>query len=151
MDHRTKGIFSVFCRECNKQWSEAFHKTLKSVITVHHPNIWKFLSELNKVILDFELEYQILEQGLEITRKPKRQTLENAARRNTCKEKLQGGTYSITQYLAAVSATIGGCGKHALGQFEDINTEILDESNCDDGDDTFHSTCIICCHPKQGT
>ena len=32
---------------------EAIHKTLKSVITVHHRNIWKFLSDLNKVILDF--------------------------------------------------------------------------------------------------
>ena len=146
---------SVFSAEnATNNGAEAFHKTLKSVITVHHSNIWKFLSDLNKVILDFELEYQRLEQGFEITRKPKRQTSENATRRNKCKEKLQEGTYSITQYLAAVSATIGGCGKHALGQFEDINTEIADESNCDDGDDgddTFHNTCIICCQPKQGT
>ena len=120
---------SVFSAEnATNDGAEAFHKTLKSVITVHHPNIWKFLSDLNKVILNFELESQRLEQGLEITRKPKRQTSENATRRNKC--------------------------KHALGQFEDINTEIADESNCDDGDDgddTFYNTCIICCQPKQGT
>ena len=146
-----KGL-SVFSTEnATNNGAEAFHETLKSVITVHHPNIWKFLSDLNKVILDFELEYQRLEKGLAITRKPKRQTLENAARRNTCKEKLQEGKYSITQYLAAVSATIGAHGKHTLEQFEDVNTEILDESNCDDGDDNFHNTCIICCQPRQGT
>ena len=78
-----KGL-SVFSAEnATNNGAEAFHKTLKSVITVHHPNIWKFLFDLNNVILDFELEYQRLEQGLEITRKPKRQTSENAARRNT--------------------------------------------------------------------
>ena len=143
-----------FAENATNNGAEAFHKTLKSVIrliTVHHPNtIWKFLTDLNKVIFDFELEYQRLEQGLDITRKPKRQTSENAARRNTCIEKLQEGTYSITQYIVAVSVTISGCGKHALEQFDDINTEILDESNCDDGDD-FHNTCIICCQQRQGT
>ena len=50
---------SVFSAEnATNNGAEAFHKTLKSVSTVHHPNIWKFLSDLNKVILDFELEYQ---------------------------------------------------------------------------------------------
>ena len=58
------------------------HITLESAIKVHDPNI---LSELNKVILDFELEYQRLEQGLEITRKPET-NIGNAARRNACKE-----------------------------------------------------------------
>ena len=144
--------FSVFSTEnATNNGAEAFHKTLKSVITVHHPNIWKFLSDLNRVILDFELEYQRLERGLEITRKPKRQTLENASRRNACKVKLQEGKYTIIQYLAAVSAAIGGHRKNAPEKFEDINTGILDESNCDDGDDNLHTTCIICCQPRQET
>ena len=40
--------------------------------------------------------------------------------------------------------------ENMLEQFEDINTEPLDESNFDDGGDTFHNTCIICCQQRQG-
>ena len=80
---RKKRSFSVFYENAVNNDAEAFHKTLKPVIIDHHPNIWKFVSDLNKVTFDFELEYQRLEQDTEITRKPKRQTLENDARRNT--------------------------------------------------------------------
>ena len=36
MDYRTKGTFSVFCKNAANNGADAFSKTLKSLITFHH-------------------------------------------------------------------------------------------------------------------
>ena len=35
-----------------------YHKTLKLFIIVHHSNLWKFLSDIDYIILDNEIECQ---------------------------------------------------------------------------------------------
>ena len=47
--------------------AESYHKSLKSDIKTSHPNIWKFMSTLEDIILDFDLEMRRLEEGLETT------------------------------------------------------------------------------------
>ena len=51
-----------------------YNPLLKSI----HPNAWKFLSDLNNIIIDFECEYQRLEQALNIKRNPKQKDIVNA-------------------------------------------------------------------------
>ena len=69
------------------------------------------MSDLNKIILDYEIEYQRLKQGLQITRKSSKKKIENAERRKACKDKLHDGTFSATQYITAISLTIGHTSK----------------------------------------
>ena len=103
---------SVFSAEnATNNGAEAYHKTLKLFVKVHHPNIWNFLSDLDKISRDYENEYQRLEQGLQITRKSSTKNIENAKCRKECKEKLQDGTFSTAQYLTATSLTIGHTSK----------------------------------------
>ena len=102
---------SVFSSEHEtNNGAETFHKTLKPV-KVHHPNVWKFLSDLNNTIIDFGSEYQRLEQGLKITRNPKQKDIANAQFRMECKEKFTSGTYLIQQYLNSLSGTISYIGR----------------------------------------
>ena len=79
---------------------------------MHHPNVWKFLTELSKVITDFASEYMRLENDLQITRPTKKNVIEKTKRREEYKEKLENGTFSTEQYLTAVSLTIGRKGKN---------------------------------------
>ena len=69
MDCWRKRILNLSAENSTNNGAETYHKTLKTFVKVHHPNIWKFLSDLSKIILDYEIEYQRLEQGLQITRK----------------------------------------------------------------------------------
>ena len=80
-------------------------RIIKNIIYQSSPskNIWKFLSDLDKIILDYEIEYQRFEQGLQITRKSSKKNIENAERRKASKDKLQAETLSTTQYLNAIS------------------------------------------------
>ena len=78
---------------------------------------------------DYEIEYQRLGQGLQISRKSSTKNIENAKRRKACKERLQNGTFSATQYLTAISLTIGHMSK--LFYDESIHSD----------DDTFRNTC----------
>ena len=118
--------FSIFSAEnSTNNGAETYHKTLKT------------LSDLSKIILDYEIEYQRLEQGLQITRKLSKKNIENAERRNACKDKLQDGTFSTTQYLNAISLTIGHTSR--LSQDDSIN-ELFHSD-----DDTLQNICLICC------
>ena len=72
-------VLSIFFSEnATNNGAETYYKTLKLFVKVHHPNIWKFLSDLNKIILYYEIEYQRLEQGLQISRKLSKKDIENA-------------------------------------------------------------------------
>ena len=44
--------------------------TLKTYIKTNHPNTWKFMSAMDKVLSDYDLELKRLDDGLEITRYP---------------------------------------------------------------------------------
>ena len=87
--------------------AETYHKTLKSRIKTHRPNIWTFLECLEEILCDFDLEYERLEQGLEISCPGKKLHKEHTIKRNICKEKLAHCTYSPMEYLRIVSTTMG--------------------------------------------
>ena len=109
---------------------------------------------MNKIIIDFEGEYQRLEQGLNITRNSKRKHIVNAQFRKECKDKLMNGIYSNQQYLHSISITIGKIGKHNSAQYTTINnTETEHEESSDDEHDAneaISGICLICCQTKQG-
>ena len=63
---------SVFYYEINtNNGAESYHKSLQSCIKTNHPNIWKFMSLMNNVLSDYDLEIRRLDNGLETTRGPK--------------------------------------------------------------------------------
>ena len=94
--------------------SETYHKSLKSRIKTHRPNIWSFLDCLEEILSDFDLEYARLEQGLEISCPGKKQHKENASKRDKCKEKLSNGIYGPLEFLIEVISTIGKQPSHDL-------------------------------------
>ena len=128
---------------------ESFHKCLKSSIKVHHPNVWKFLADLSKIISDFDSDYMRLENGLEISRPTKRHVIENAKRRQEFREKLEMLSISPEQYLAAVSLTIGRKGKNTSTGYSQNTIEMEDLSS--DEEETSQNDCLICCQTKEGT
>ena len=77
---------------------ESFHKTLKSSIKVHHPNVWKFLTELSKIITDFASKYMRLEKDLQITRPTKRNVIKKLGQIPTSYIG-QNPTYSLVKFL----------------------------------------------------
>ena len=64
--------------------AETYHKSLKSKIKTHRPNIWTFLDSLEEILCDFDLEYGRLEQGLQITCPGSKHHKENAIKRRIC-------------------------------------------------------------------
>ena len=77
---------SIFYYEFNtNNGAESYHKSLNSYIKTNHPNIWKFLSGLQNVMKDYDLELQRLNNGLEITRAPKQKILLNIQQRTEYK------------------------------------------------------------------
>ena len=52
--------------------------TLKTYIKTNQPNTWKFMSIMDKVLYDYDLEVKRLDDGLEITRLPKLKSRKNA-------------------------------------------------------------------------
>ena len=76
-------------------------------IKCSHPRIWNFLSILNEIITDTNLEIVRCLQGLEITRSRKKKNVLHEKRRALFKEKLISGCYSPMQYLKSIGCTIG--------------------------------------------
>ena len=107
---------------------------------------------MNKIIIDFESEYQRLEQGLNITRNPKKKDTVKAHFRNQCKDKLVNEIYSNQQYLNSISITIGYIGKQNSAQYITMNnTETENEESSDDVNEAIVNNCLICCQTKEGT
>ena len=63
---------SIFYNEVTtNNGAESYHNTLKTYIKTNHPNTWKFMSAMDKILSDYDLEVKRLDDGLEITRLPK--------------------------------------------------------------------------------
>ena len=88
--------------------AESYHKSVKSKIKSNHPNIWKFVTNLDKVMSDYDLEFRRLIDGLETTRNPNPKSRLNAELRSEYKTKYLNGTYTAIEYLNFISLTIGG-------------------------------------------
>ena len=114
ISHTEKLIFLKICEEamgCEREefvgyatinttnnGAKTYHKTLKSRIKTHRPNIWTFLGCLEEILCDFDLEYERLEQGLEISCPGKKLHKEHTIKRNIYKEKLAHCTYSPKEH-----------------------------------------------------
>ena len=133
---------SVFYYEFNtNNGAESYHKNLKSSIKTNHPNIWKFLSSLENIMTDNDLEIRRLDNGLTITRTPKPKVLLNNQRRTEYKTKYLNGMYTPIQYLKCISSTIGIGNKRVLSTPEVASQEEIDSSS-----DEFesYSRCYVC-------
>ena len=70
---------SVFYNEVTtNNGAESYHDTLRSYLKSIHPNIWKFITSMDKVMCDYDLELKRLHDGLQMTRMPKLKSRRNA-------------------------------------------------------------------------
>ena len=120
---------SIFYNEVTtNNGAECYHNTLKSYIKTSHPNTWKFMSTMDKVKSDYDLEVKRLDDGLEITRLPKIKSRKNAELRTQYKTKYLNRIYSPLEYINAISLTIGGQNQHKQN-ISNEQTALLDEEN----------------------
>ena len=97
---------SVFYNEVTtNNGAESYHNKLRSYLKLIHPNIWKFMSSMDKVMCDYDLELKRLDDGLQITRMPKLKSRSNADLRMEYKTKYLNKKYSTFEY--SNSSTIG--------------------------------------------
>ena len=143
-DHRS---FSVFYYEnATNNGAESYHKTINTYIKVSHPNIWNFLSYLNNIISDFDLELQRLKEGHATTRgsnsvtNAKREIAEMSVNNNYC------GFLSPIEYHNAVSLTIGR-DDYNLGTVQplvsDISENLSDDSNENVDESEYCHVCLF--------
>ena len=86
---------SIFYNEVTtNNGAESYHNTRKSYIKTNHPNTWKFMSAMDKVMSDYDLEVKRLDDGLEITRLPKLKSRKNVELRTEYKTKYLNKIYS---------------------------------------------------------
>ncbi|KAK3888653.1 hypothetical protein Pcinc_007378 [Petrolisthes cinctipes] len=93
-----------FTRGTNND-AESFHSRLRAIVRQHKPNIYTFLLHLNNLIPDAIKDIERLDADMDITRHKKEKFCRNIERRQNFKEKLQNGTYTLTQYINAVVYT----------------------------------------------
>lgn len=86
---------------------ESFHSALRRRVKVAHPNLFTFLGHLQRVTADIQAEIARLNLGLVIRRSKKRSNLINENRIKTCIRRYNNGSYTIIQYLNALSHTMG--------------------------------------------
>ena len=133
---------SIFYYEFNtNNGAESYHKKLKSSIKTNHPNIWKFLSSLENIMTDNDLEIRRLDNGLTITRTPKAKILLNNKLRTEYKTRYLNGTYTPIQYLKCISSTVGIENKRAISTPEGESQAEIDSSSDEFGSD---SKCYVC-------
>ena len=73
---------SVFYNEVTtNNGAESYHDTLRSYLKSIHPNIWKFITSMDKVMCDYDLELKRLHDGSQMTRMPKLKSRPNAGLR----------------------------------------------------------------------
>ena len=94
---------SVFYYEFStNNGAESYHKSLNGYIKTNHPNIWKFLSSLNNIMDDYDLEQRRLGNGLEISRPPKLKNRLKKALRNEYKTKYLNSTYTALELVNCI-------------------------------------------------
>ena len=128
--------------------SEAYHKTLKYRIKTHRPNIWTFLECLEEILCDFDLEYERLEQGLEISCPGKKLHKEHTIKRNICKEKLAHCTYFPMESLRIVSTTMGKPTYQSADE-NIIEDEYPDDNSSIQGESEHVQLCVVCLQTRH--
>ena len=160
-DHKSKQKFTKYV---NSEWAckdglsvyssgfttnnacEIYHKGLKSKIRIKAPNIWSFMEHLEQTIMKYDLEYQRLENGLNISNYQKRENAEKCKIREVCRSKLESTEYTPIQFLRDISCTI--C--KALNIIEELD---CNKSSSDESEDEVlgASKCVVCLYERLAT
>ena len=119
------------------------HKLLMSNIKTSHPNIWKILSSLEDIILDFDLEIRRLEERLITTRGSNPKSRKNADLRNQYKTKYLNRVFTAIEYINAISSTIGK-EKKRKGNPKDQEHSNTEKSELSDDGEHTNSRCYLC-------
>ena len=137
---------SVFYYEFStNNGAESYHKSLKSKIKSNHPNIWEFVTHLDTVMSDYDLEVKRLINGLQTTRNPNLKSRLDAELRTQYKTKYLNGTYTTIEYLNFISLTIGGENKSVklLSSTNELDS-ITEESDSSDYKETTETRRYVC-------
>ena len=94
-------IFDV--KSTTNNGAGSYHAKLQRRIQTSQPQIWSFLSILNEIIKDTNLDFERLCSVKEISRPRK---LMNEERRLAYKDEFQNGNYTPLQFLEAINETI---------------------------------------------
>ena len=134
---------SVFYYEFStNNGAESYHKSLNGYIKTNHPNIWKFLSSLNNIMNDYDLEQRRLENGLEISRPPELKNRLKKALRNEYKTKYLNGTYTALELVNCISQTIGRENKTVLSSCDSLSFQ--EEIDSPSDEESNKSRCNVC-------
>ena len=150
---------SVFdTKSTTNNGAKSYHAKLKTRAQTGHPRIWNFLTVLNEIIVDTDLEFARLSSGKEISRPRKRKNVVNDERRTAFKNQLINGHFTPWEYLEAISNTIGK-NVNDFAYPEDCNysdnSEDFSNSDNSEVEDNSESTrshnCVICLSPRTST
>ena len=90
-----KNNLSVFYYEKATNGAESYHKKLKPYIKAPHPNIWRFMENLNNIISDYDIELQRLSEGQDITRGSSNNTKTKIIHRKDLRERFLNQNVSM--------------------------------------------------------
>ena len=65
---RPEELFIFEAKSTTNNGAESYHAKLKATVQTGHPRIWNFLTILNQIIMDTDLEFARLSNGIEISR-----------------------------------------------------------------------------------
>ena len=86
--------------------AESYHAKISNIFQCNHPNIWIFCETLNNIIIDTDAEIGRLNNGLDISRRQKKDQIRKDELREICKENLANGTYTPMDFITALHTTI---------------------------------------------
>jgi len=82
---------------------ESYHAALRRRIQVAHPNLFSFLGHVQRLTVDCMKDKSRIDNGLTIRRPKSKRNVMNDTRVKTCIARYDSGTYSIMQFLKAVT------------------------------------------------
>ena len=94
-----EGVSVYASKDTTNNACEIYHKALKSKIHVKRPNILSFMEHLEEIIRKYDLEFQRLENGSDISDYQKQQNIENTKIRKACRSKLESQKLTPIDYL----------------------------------------------------
>jgi len=86
---------------------ESYHAALRRRIQVAHRNLFSFLGHVQRLTVDCMKDKSRIDNGLTIRRPKSKRNVMNDTRVKTCIARYDSGTYSIMQFLKAVSHSVG--------------------------------------------
>ena len=134
-----EGVSVYASKDKTNNACEIYHKALKSKIRVKRPNIWSFMEHLEEIIQKYDLEFQRLENGLDISDYQKQQNIENTKIREACRSKLESQKLTPIDYLKEISSTIG---KHYTNKEESAYSSSSSESSSEEIPQEGY--CVVC-------